>query len=63
MDGVGLLDSTQFPDLVLKLIDDEEKVVDYPFNGYWKDLGYANDYDEATRDFINMRSQFLPEGI
>lgn len=51
-----------FPDLVLKLISAGEKVVAYPFDGYWKDLGYADDYDEATRDFMNMRTEFLPEG-
>lgn len=50
-----------FPDLVLKLISAGEKVVAYPFDGYWKDLGYADDYDEATQDFMNMRAQFLPE--
>ena len=52
-----------FPDLVLKLIAANEKVVAYPFDGYWKDLGYADDYEQATQDFIQMRSQFLPEGI
>ncbi len=50
-----------FPDLVLKLIAAGEKVVAYPFNGYWKDLGYADDYGRATQDFQKMRSQFLPE--
>ena len=49
-----------FPDLVLKLIDVGEKVVAFPFDGYWKDLGYADDYAEATQDFEQMRAQFLP---
>ena len=52
-----------FPDLVLKLIDEGEKVIAYPFDGYWKDLGYANDYEQAAKDFAEMRSQFLPEGL
>ena len=52
-----------FPDLVLKLIAAGEKVVAYPFEGYWKDLGYADDYEQATQDFAQMRSQFLPEGL
>ena len=51
-----------FPDLVLKLIADGKKVTAYPFDGYWKDLGYADDYEQATKDFTEMRSQFLPEG-
>ena len=50
-----------FPDLVLKLIAAGEKITAYPFDGYWKDLGYADDYEQATQDFIEMRSQFLPE--
>ncbi len=52
-----------FPDLVLKLIAAGEKVIAYPFDGYWKDLGYADDYQQASQDFAEMRSQFLPEGL
>jgi len=52
-----------FPDLVLKLIAAGEKVIAYPFAGYWKDLGYADDYEQAAQDFAEMRSQFLPEGL
>lgn len=52
-----------FPDLVLKLIDAREKVIAYPFDGYWKDLGNADDYQQAAQDFVEMRSQFLPEGL
>lgn len=52
-----------FPDLVLKLIAAGEKVIAYPFDGYWKDLGNAGDYEQAAKDFAEMRSQFLPEGI
>jgi len=51
-----------FPDLVLKLIDAGEKVVSYPFDGYWKDLGIEDDYKQAAKDFEEMRPQFLPEG-
>jgi NDP-sugar pyrophosphorylase family protein len=51
-----------FPDLILKLIEKNQKVVGYPFNGYWQDLGRADDYDQAIQDFEQMKSQFLPEG-
>jgi NDP-sugar pyrophosphorylase family protein len=51
-----------FPDLVLKLIAAGEKVVGYTFDGYWKDLGRPDDYEEAARDFVEMQAQFLPEG-
>lgn len=48
-----------FPDLVLKLLRAGEKVVHLPYEGYWKDLGRPDDYEEASQDFINMRDQFL----
>ena len=51
-----------FPDLVLKLIAAGEKVVGYHFEGYWKDLGRPDDYEEAARDFADMQAEFLPEG-
>ncbi len=52
-----------FPDLILKLIDAGKKISAYPFDGYWKDLGYADDYEQATQDFIEMRADFLPKDI
>ena len=50
-----------FPDLVLKLIAAGEKVVSFPFDGYWKDLGRPDDYEQAAEDFSKMRTQFLRE--
>jgi len=50
-----------FPELVLRLIAAGEKVVGYPFDGYWMDLGRPDDYAQAAEDFTNMRDQFLPE--
>lgn len=49
-----------FPDLVHKLLDADEKVVGYPFDGYWMDLGNPEDYRQANEDFERMRAQFLP---
>jgi NDP-mannose synthase len=39
------------PDLVLKMIDAGEKVMSYPYDGYWMDLGRASDYEQAVDDF------------
>jgi NDP-sugar pyrophosphorylase family protein len=50
-----------FPELVLKMIAAGEKVVGYPYDGYWMDLGRPDDYDQAAEDFAVMREQFLPE--
>jgi NDP-mannose synthase len=49
-----------FPDLVKKLLAANEKVVAYVFNGYWEDLGRPDDYERASADFEQMRSDFLP---
>jgi NDP-mannose synthase len=51
-----------FPDLVKKLIRAGEKVIGFPYEGYWQDLGRPDDYEHASQDFESMRSQFLPEG-
>jgi NDP-sugar pyrophosphorylase family protein len=53
--------SLDFPDLIEILIAQKKKVVAYPFDGYWEDLGRADDYERANLDFEKMRSQFLPE--
>lgn len=50
-----------FPDLVKILLANGERVVGYPFSGYWRDLGNPGDYTQACLDFEQMRSQFLPE--
>jgi NDP-sugar pyrophosphorylase family protein len=50
-----------FPDLVLKMIAAGEKVIAYPFDGYWMDLGRPDDYQKANEDFNNMKSEFLRE--
>jgi NDP-sugar pyrophosphorylase family protein len=50
-----------FPDLVHKLLDAGRKVVGYPFEGYWMDLGNPEDYAQANIDFERMRTQFLPD--
>jgi len=46
---------------VLKLIAAGEKVSGYVFKGYWEDLGRPDDYERASTQFEEMRSQFLPE--
>ncbi len=50
-----------FPDLVLDMIAKGEIVNGYPFDGYWRDLGRPDDYQEAMKDFETMRAEFLFE--
>lgn len=48
-----------FPNLVLRLIENGVKVAGYPFGGYWQDLGRPDDYERAIIDFEQMRGDFL----
>jgi NDP-sugar pyrophosphorylase family protein len=48
-----------FPDLILKLLAAGEKVIGFPYAGYWKDLGRPDDYEQAAADFEKKRGQFL----
>jgi len=48
-----------FPDLVLKLIAAGERVLSFPFDGYWMDLGRIEDYEQAVKDFEALKDQFL----
>jgi NDP-mannose synthase len=50
-----------FPDLVLRLIAADERVVGYPYDGYWQDLGRQDDYEQAVQDFESLRQQILGE--
>jgi NDP-sugar pyrophosphorylase family protein len=50
-----------FPDLILRLIEAGEEVAGYPYDGYWQDLGRADDYEEAVQEFEKMKPLFLGE--
>ncbi len=49
------------PNLVIKMMAAGEKVVGFPYSGYWQDLGRPDDYEHASEDFDSMRKNFLPE--
>lgn len=50
-----------FPDLVLKLIESGQKIVSYPFNGFWLDIGRHDDYERALKEFEENRRLLLLE--
>ena len=50
-----------FPDLIKLLLKNGERVVAYPFEGYWQDLGRPDDYEQANQNYELMQAQFLPE--
>ena len=47
-----------FPDLVLKLIENDEVVMAYPFDGYWRDLGNAEIMRKLCKIFKPGESSF-----
>lgn len=51
-----------FPDLVLRLLENGEKVVGYPCDEYWLDIGHQEDYVRAQEEFERMKDRFLPGG-
>jgi NDP-sugar pyrophosphorylase family protein len=48
-----------FPDLIRKLISLNEKVLAYPHEGYWLDIGRPSDYERACEEFEQLKSRFL----
>lgn len=50
-----------FPELVLKLIEHDEQVLGYLFDGYWQDLGRPDDYERAVQDFEALKPKILGE--
>jgi NDP-mannose synthase len=46
-----------FPDLVKRLIADNNKVVSYPFNGYWLDIGNHSDYEKALEEYEAIKEE------
>jgi len=52
-----------FPDLVKKLLENGEKVVGYPSNDYWLDIGRHDDYEKAVNEFEQNKKNFFPGGF
>lgn len=49
-----------FPTLVKSLLHRKIKVMSYPFNDIWLDIGRPADYDEAQNIFRSSRDKLLP---
>lgn len=48
-----------FPDLLLRAIEAGHTVATYPFDGYWRDIGNRDDYEQAVAEFVEDRERFL----
>ncbi len=62
IDLIGPGERLDFPDLVLRLIAAGESVKAWRSDGYWRDIGRPDDYEQAQDEFEARRHQFLPEG-
>ena len=49
-----------FPDLVLKLIEDGEKVRAWRSDDYWLDIGRHDDYEKAMDEFEQIKDRLIP---
>lgn len=49
-----------FPVVVERLLNDGKKIVGYPTDDYWLDLGSHVDYKKAQDDYEKMKDKFLP---
>ncbi|TDC72671.1 nucleotidyltransferase family protein [Micromonospora sp. KC606] len=50
-----------FDQLVLDLLAAGEYPATYPFDGFWLDIGRPEDYDEANREFAQLKPILLPD--
>ncbi|MDZ7372416.1 MAG: sugar phosphate nucleotidyltransferase [candidate division KSB1 bacterium] len=46
-----------FPELLRILLERGEKVISYPFRGYWLDIGRHSDYAKAIEEFRSIRTE------
>lgn len=62
---VALIDKGEridFPDLLLRAIEAGHEVATFPFDGYWRDIGNREDYEQAIADFAADRERYLSPG-
>lgn len=48
-----------FDHLMLDLLASKRKIVVWPFEGYWLDIGRPDDYVQAIEEFETMKSRFI----
>jgi NDP-sugar pyrophosphorylase family protein len=46
-----------FPDLVKRLLEDSQRVLSYPFDGYWLDIGNHGDYEKALEEYESVKGE------
>jgi NDP-mannose synthase len=49
------------PDLVLRLLEADQQVASYLFDGYWLDIGRHDDYEKAITEYEDLKDSLWPE--
>jgi NDP-mannose synthase len=53
-------DYLDIPTLAKHLMDDQKRVVVYPFEGHWIDIGKPEDFADAQEQYERLKHEFLP---
>jgi NDP-sugar pyrophosphorylase family protein len=48
-------DPADLPDLIKRLISNGQSISLYQFDGYWRDIGTVEDYEQAQREFESLK--------
>jgi len=52
-------EACDLPDLIKMLIEHDEPVKGYHFNGYWRDIGRQEDYEKAVEEFEELKDKLV----
>ena len=58
IDYIAPCEYSEFPSLVESMLESGEKVGAFLFEGYWRDVGNSEDYQQAQEDFRSMQARF-----
>lgn len=61
LEAVAHGERLDFPDLVLRLLEQGERVLAHKRECYWLDIGRHDDYAQAVAAFEEQRPRFLPD--
>jgi NDP-sugar pyrophosphorylase family protein len=59
LDFITSGEQLDLPDLIKRLIEKQQKVLGYNFEGQWLDIGRPEDHARAVEQFVSGRSSFL----
>jgi NDP-sugar pyrophosphorylase family protein len=63
LEAIGENERLDFPDLVLRMLAQGERVLAHDAECFWLDIGRHDDYARAIEAFDRLRPSFLPDEI